>query len=73
MTMDRKTIVSLLDSAAQRADMVGAEPATSKQCWYLSGLMVNDNAWRADQYLESNAMLSKRQASALIDSILKSN
>lgn len=71
--MDRKTIAQCLDNAAARTEMVGGTPATPKQCWYLAGLLVGDEAWRADAYLDSNAMLSKRAASALIDELLRAS
>ena len=63
--IDRKMIARALDRAAARTDSLGGVGATPKQCWFLAGLMADAN----DDGVPS--MLSKREASALIDQFLK--
>lgn len=67
----RKDIVRLLDRAAERT---GRSAATSKQTWYLAGLLADaglDADWCGCGVLDSSASLSKRGASDLIDLLLK--
>ncbi len=56
--IDRKTLARFIDNAAARADIVDAEPASPKQCWFLAGLIV-----KAD--------LTRRRASLMIGDYLK--
>ena len=66
----QKTIASILDNAATRAETVGANPASSKQCWYLAKLIV-DAGGDGSEYLQSSEVMTKRKASGLIDFYLK--
>lgn len=61
----QKQIAQVLDRAASRSEY----PASSKQCWFLSGLIarsVNPEG-DYDDWLLSNRPLSSREASSLID------
>jgi len=62
---DKRVIADALAAAAVRASMIGREPATNKQIWYLACLMaeVDDNSLVGD----TNLVLTKRKASKLID------
>lgn len=70
---DRKLIAKFIDSAAARADMIDREPATSKQCWFIAGLIAQhrDEATYSDFVLNTSLVLTKREASRIIDSYLK--
>ena len=61
----QKTIASYLDAAATRAETVGANPASQKQCWYLAKLIV-DAGGDGSEYLQSSEVMTKRKASSLI-------
>ena len=66
----QKTIASYLDTAATRAETVGANPASPKQCWYLAKLIV-DAGGDGSEYLQSSEVMTKRKASGLIDFYLE--
>lgn len=69
--MSQKEIARTLDSAAARADRA---PATTKQCWYLAGLLFKAGDEPRDLGLalsNSNAVLTSKQASFWIDQYLK--
>ena len=68
MTVSQKDLVKLLDRAAARA----GSPATSKQTWFLAGLIAKSASAETDyqDWLLGSLMLSKREASSLIDSYL---
>ena len=40
--MTQKELAGKLDAAAARAAAEGRTPATSKQCWYLAGLLLKN-------------------------------
>ena len=66
----RKDIARDLDRAAARADLIGQTPATSKQNWYLAGLLAANGDRAADigfGCCNTNAVLTKRIASVWID------
>lgn len=69
---DRKTIASFLDRAAARAETVNREPATSKQCWYLAGLIqqANDDSTYGEIVTNTSFVLTKREASRMIEGYL---
>lgn len=73
-TKDRKSIARQLDRCAARADMIDREPATSKQCWFLAGLLA-ERGHESDEIgcgiLNTQAILTKRQASSWIDEYLQ--
>lgn len=67
--IDRKTIVRALDRAAARADEIGARPASSRQTWYLAGLLEAAGLDAADigfGYGHTHAVLTSKRASDLI-------
>lgn len=73
MSATRKDIARALDTAAARADMVDAEPATSKQCWFLAGLLAESG--RDAQAVEcgctqTHSVLTKTRASREIEWLL---
>lgn len=61
----QKTLVKLLDRAAARA----ARPASSKQTWFLAGLIAKSNSASADynDWSTNGQPLSMSEASSLID------
>lgn len=67
--LNRKVVASFLDDAAARAEMIDADPASQKQCWYLAGLIVDadDIGMYEDIVLNTSFMLTKREASGLIE------
>ena len=69
---DRKTIVKFLDTAASRADIVDQCPATGKQCWFLAGLIEqnNDEATYSEIVTNTSFVLTKKRASQMIDAYL---
>lgn len=70
MTFSQKDLVKLLDRAAARA----SNPATSKQTWFLAGLIAKSASAEVDYQdwlLGSSLTLSKWEASSLIDSYLE--
>lgn len=72
--MDRKELARWLDLAANRAEMAGGRPASSKQVWYLAGLMADRGLgldFAGCDVIDTQAMLTSREASNLIDEILK--
>ena len=68
----RQEIASDLDRAAQRAEIVNQVAASSKQCWYLAGLL-HEQKLTAEAVncgcLNTQAVLSKGRASKLIESL----
>lgn len=72
--MDRKALAKALDRAAYRAEAVGLRGATPKQCWYLAGLAIAAGL-DADALgfgpLDTTSGLTSREASRLIDDLLK--
>ena len=71
--MDKKLIASFIDTAASRADMIGANPATKKQCWFLACLIAkhNDQATYDEFVLNTSYVLTKSRASNLINDYMK--
>jgi hypothetical protein len=67
----QKTLAAFLDTAAGRAESVDREPATSKQCWFLAGLMLKAGETGAEYVLNTSLILTKRNASSMIDQYLK--
>lgn len=66
----RKEIARDLDRAAYRASLIGQDAATSKQNWFLAGLLAANGESAADigfGLCNSNAVLTKRAASIWID------
>lgn len=71
--MTRKEIARMLDRAAARSTLVEATPATSKQCWYLAGLIEKAGDTPEGLGLDvtnTNAVLTARKASWWIDQYL---
>jgi len=69
----QKEIANALDSAAARAEMVGAYGASSKQCWFLAKLLKDhglDEEFVECGVCNTQAMLSKKKASRFIDEAL---
>lgn len=67
--LDRKRIVRALDRAAARAEEIGMRPATSKQTWYLAGLLEAAGVDPSDigmGYGHTSAVLTSKRASDLI-------
>ncbi len=74
MTSNRKEIAQKLDRAAARAGMIDATPATSKQCWYLAGLLAEaglDADMVGCELTNTSAVLTCRAASGFIDMLLR--
>ncbi len=70
---DRKYLARWLDRAAQRAELIEARPASAKQVWYLAGLMAERSYgldWAGCGVLDTQAILTSREASRLIDECL---
>ncbi len=70
--MTQAQLVKHLDSAARRASMINATPASSKQTWFLAGLLVKVSAKLNDEsavneWLSSSAVLTLRDASKQIE------
>lgn len=67
----QKEIALWLDMAADRACHVNREGATRKQVWFLAGLLFKAGE-NADSVTGSNTnyILTKREASALIDTFI---
>lgn len=70
--MDRKLLAGFIDQAAGRSEIVDAEPATRKQCWFLSGLIIgaSDHAQEDEFVLNTSFVLTKKRASNLISNYL---
>lgn len=68
-TLSQKSLAGWLDRAAARADMIDRDPATGKQCWYLAHLILKSGEDGYD-WVNSNTVLTKREASNLIDTYL---
>lgn len=75
MTQDQfqsqKSLAASLDRCAGRAEFVDREPASSKQCWFLAGLILKSGEDGSEYLINSNYVLTKREASTLIDTYLK--
>lgn len=70
-TMTQKQIAQTLDRAAARADMIGAYPATGKQCWFLAKLILEkDDGSFYDELSSFNCVLTSKNASAIISDLL---
>lgn len=70
MTITQKVLVGFLDRAAARADMIDQRPASSKQTWFLAGLIVKAGEDGSDYMINTNLVLTCREASSLIDTYL---
>lgn len=71
MSMTQKEIAQTLDRAAARADMVGARPASGKQCWFLAKLILeNDDGSFYDELSSFNTVLTSKKASFIISDLL---
>lgn len=68
-TLSQKSLAGWLDRAAARADMIDRDPATSKQCWFLASLILKAGEDGYD-WTDGNRVLTKREASTLIDTYL---
>lgn len=60
----QKSIARVLDRSAERA---GSRAATSKQCWFLAGLMLKAGEDGSDYLLNTSLALTGREASSQID------
>jgi len=72
-TTDRKMIVGDLDLAARRCHVIERPPATSRQCWFLAGLLAQQGLTAEAvecSGLNTQACLTKSRASRLIDQFL---
>jgi hypothetical protein len=70
-SLNQKTVASFLDDAAARADRIGKEPASGKQCWFLAKLIFDaDDRATYSEFVNGGRALSKRQASSMIDGYL---
>lgn len=67
----QKTLAAFLDRCAARAESIDREPATSKQCWFLAGLILKAGEDGSEIIADTSYVLTKREASALIDQYLK--
>lgn len=63
----QKSLASQLDVCAMRAESIDAPSATSKQCWYLAGLIIQSGESGDEFYTNTSLVLTKRKASHLID------
>ncbi len=66
---EQKEIASELDILAARCHQICATPATGKQCWFLASMIDRNDL--DSMMLDSSKLLTKREASRLIDSYLK--
>lgn len=66
----QKEIARALDRAAIRTEASGREPATTKQIWFLAGLMAQKGEDGSEFLLNQNQLLTKADASALIETAL---
>lgn len=71
----QKEIAQALDRCAARAEYVDATPATSRQCWFLAGLILKsgDKNWDREYLLNTSKVLTKRSASRTIDFYISYN
>lgn len=70
---EQKNLAASLDFCALRARFVSAEPATSKQCWFLAGLIIRTGDHKLPMgmwWLDSNEVLTKGRASREIETYL---
>lgn len=75
-TLTQKQITQTLDDCAARADMIDRTPATSKQRWFLAGLILKQGEEMAHRdysnfLLNTSRVLTKGEASTLITEYLK--
>ncbi len=69
----RKEIARMFDAAAERSYSCGASPATSRQVWFLSGLLIDacdrDDKNARDEMMNiyNDGPLTKRSISTLIE------
>ncbi|HOX27497.1 MAG TPA: hypothetical protein PLL30_17385 [Candidatus Krumholzibacteria bacterium] len=70
--MTQKKAAGILDSAAARAEVTGrGSPATSRQCWFLAGLITKiGHDHDLDEFVIYRKPLSKKTASEMIESYL---
>lgn len=70
--MNQKEIAQALDRAAARAHSVNATPASSKQCWFIAGLMLKTgNEHDIDDIIvDTSYVLTSRRASGMIEDYL---
>jgi hypothetical protein len=61
----QKALAKTLDRIAAR----GSNGATSKQCWYLAGLLIAAGQDADDMLLDTGYRLTVREASSLIDTL----
>ncbi len=62
---EQKELANDLVAIARNCANINAEPATTKQCWFIAGLMIEADMveeWKGNM-LDSSYMLTKRQAS----------
>ena len=69
-TMNHKTFSHVLATAASRAETVGMEPASGKQCWFLAKLLLDDGDDGSDWVLDTSRILTKKQASTRISELV---
>jgi hypothetical protein len=69
--ISQKELAGFLDLCAARARVIDREPATSRQCWFLAGLIVKSGEDHSEYVLNFNCVLTKSRASRLIDSYVK--
>lgn len=67
----QKIIARRLDRAALRAETIGQWGATSKQCWYLAGLMLAAGEDASEYVTDTHLILTKHRASIEIDALLR--
>jgi hypothetical protein len=68
---EQRVLASFLDKAASHAEMIGRVPATSKQCWFIAGLILKTGDDGSEWITNTSAMLTKSKASKLIESYLQ--
>jgi hypothetical protein len=51
--------------------MIDREPATSKQCWFLAGLILKAGEDGSEYIVNTSLVLTKGKASQMIDAYLK--
>jgi hypothetical protein len=67
----QKSLAAHIDRCAARADMIDREPATSKQCWFLAGLILKAGEDGSEYIVNTSLVLTKGKASQMIDAYLK--
>ncbi len=70
----QKDTARQLDELAARAEVVGSEPATQKQCWFLAGLLIAAGETVASwTNTNTSFVLTKKRASRSIDFFLQNS